>query len=97
MMGSSSVVPTSSGRNMKPSPPNESLTEGKRKGNQLLMQPMTDVVESEQIVLPLKRGSEDDPVTADNDSSNDVVVTSANMKMNGEQSAHEDILQELCV
>jgi len=34
MMGSSSAVPTSSGRNMKPSPPNESLTEGERKGNQ---------------------------------------------------------------
>ena len=76
---------------MKPSPPNKSLTEGEPKVNQLLMQPMTDVVESEQTVKPLKRGSEDDLVTAD-DSPNDVAVTPANVKMNGEQPAHDHIL-----
>ena len=76
---------------MKPSPPNKSLTEGGPKVNQLITQPMTDVVESEQTVKPLKRGSEDDLVTADNDSPNDVAVTPANVKMNGEQPAHEDI------
>ena len=91
-MGSSSVVPTSSRRNMKPSPPNKSLTEGEPKVNQLITQPMTDVVESEQTVKPLKRGSEDDLVTADNDSPNDVAVTPANVKMNGEQPAHDHIL-----
>ena len=92
MTESSSVIPTSSGGNLEPLSSNELLTKRERQVNQLLMQPATDAVESEQTVQPLERGSEDDPVTADYVTPRNIAVTPAHVKMNGEQPAHDDIL-----